>query len=212
MEEKVSYYFDHEKLRVYQKSIEFIGWIDNLLSTNLVKGSTADQILRASESIVLNIAEGNGKFTSKDRCRYFDISRGSAMECAGCLDVFFAKKKINSVELHCHRITISSVETYKFTASAVTICWTSLFPTQKNREFFLCCWILLEILVRFDTFESCVLQIIHHVIKPHCPLVLPILNYISGVCVYHDTVLVPISILQGFVCQDEPAVLFIPVP
>jgi len=63
-----------------------------------MKNSTIDQFYRASESIVLNIAEGNGKFTQKDRCRYFDISRGSAMECAGCLDVLFAKKLINNSE------------------------------------------------------------------------------------------------------------------
>ncbi|MGA2863223.1 MAG: four helix bundle protein, partial [Verrucomicrobiota bacterium] len=38
-------------------------------------------------AIVLNLAEGNGKFTSPDRCRFFDISRGSALECAAALDV-----------------------------------------------------------------------------------------------------------------------------
>ncbi|MBA4406307.1 four helix bundle protein [bacterium] len=99
MAEKESYYFDHEKLRVYHKSIEFVGWLDNILSKNGIKSSIADQIVRASESIVLNIAEGNGKFTPKDRCKYFDISRGSAMECAGCLDVLFTKEKITISEL-----------------------------------------------------------------------------------------------------------------
>jgi four helix bundle protein len=46
---------------------------------------------RASTSIVLNLAEGNGKFTSPDRCRFFDIARGSALECAAALDVLVAK-------------------------------------------------------------------------------------------------------------------------
>ncbi|WP_372370960.1 four helix bundle protein [Candidatus Uabimicrobium sp. HlEnr_7] len=36
------------------------------------------QLDRASTSIVLNIAEENGKYTPKDR--YFDIARGSALE------------------------------------------------------------------------------------------------------------------------------------
>ena len=96
MEEKEEYFFDHEKLRVYQKAVEFVEWVDNLLKKIKVKNSTTDQIDRASESIVLNIAEGNGKFTPKDRCKYFDISRGSAMESAGCLDIFFAKKLIDN--------------------------------------------------------------------------------------------------------------------
>ncbi|MCA9266917.1 MAG: four helix bundle protein, partial [Planctomycetales bacterium] len=49
------------------------------------------QLDRASTSTPLNIADGNGKFTSSDRCRFFDIARGSALECAACLDVLVAK-------------------------------------------------------------------------------------------------------------------------
>ena len=52
------------------------------------------QLDRASTSIPLNIAEGNGKYTAPDRCRYFDIARGSALECAACLDVLVAKKRL----------------------------------------------------------------------------------------------------------------------
>ena len=43
----------------------------------------------------MNIAEGNGKHTSADRCLYFDSARGSALECAACLDVLVAKKKVD---------------------------------------------------------------------------------------------------------------------
>ena len=41
-----------------------------------------------------NIAEGNGKFSIRDRCRYLEIARGSAVECAACLDVAVAKKLV----------------------------------------------------------------------------------------------------------------------
>ncbi|HZA38682.1 MAG TPA: four helix bundle protein, partial [Candidatus Baltobacteraceae bacterium] len=62
-----------------------------------VKGKAAvkDQLDRASTSIPLNIAEGNGKFAIKDRCRYLDFARGSALECAACLDVLVAKQLSN---------------------------------------------------------------------------------------------------------------------
>ncbi len=41
-----------------------------------------DQWLRAAQSIPLNIAEGNGKQSLKDKNRFFEIARGSALECA----------------------------------------------------------------------------------------------------------------------------------
>ena len=48
----------------------------------------------ASTSIPLNIAEGNGKYAAKDRCRFFDIARGSTLECAAVLDVMIKRKVI----------------------------------------------------------------------------------------------------------------------
>jgi len=56
--------------------------------------SNEGRVERASTSIPLNIAEGNGKYTAPDRCRFFDIARGSALECSACLDVLVAKKKL----------------------------------------------------------------------------------------------------------------------
>jgi four helix bundle protein len=46
-----------------------------------------DQLKRASISIPLNLAEGSGKMTHKDKKRFYSIARGSAMECAAILDV-----------------------------------------------------------------------------------------------------------------------------
>jgi four helix bundle protein len=53
-----------------------------------------DHLDRASTSIALNIAEGNGKYAPRDRCRFFDIAHGSALECAAGLDVLLAKDKL----------------------------------------------------------------------------------------------------------------------
>lgn len=89
--------FDHEKLNVYQQSIRFVAWVTDLLESIPKSIAVHDQLDRASTSVLLNIAEGNGKFTPKDRCRFFDTARGSALECAACLDVLHAKRKIDSV-------------------------------------------------------------------------------------------------------------------
>jgi four helix bundle protein len=39
----------------------------------------------------MGVAEGTGKFTSPDRCRFFDNARGSGLESAACLDAMVAK-------------------------------------------------------------------------------------------------------------------------
>ena len=87
-------YFNHEKLNVYQRSLDFIEWV-----TPHVEGvpgvmSLRNQLDRASTSIPLNVAEDNGKWTPKDRCRFFDNAHGSALECAAALDIAVVKKVI----------------------------------------------------------------------------------------------------------------------
>ena len=85
--------FDDEKLEVYQESLVpqgGIAWLEPLLQKLPKSVAVRDQLDRASTSIVLNPAEGNGKFTSPDRCRPAlrdDISRGSALEFAAALAV-----------------------------------------------------------------------------------------------------------------------------
>lgn len=85
-------YFDHEKLDVYRESIAFCAWTGDLLNSVSAKAAAKDQLDRASTSISLNIAEGNGKFSAKDRARFLEIARGSALECAAALDVLVARK------------------------------------------------------------------------------------------------------------------------
>jgi len=101
--------FDHEKLHVYQASIEFIIWMKGVLDQVPKRYSVYDQLDRASTSISLNIAEGNGKYTPKDRCRFFDIARGSALECAAALDIVVAKGIINSNEVREGKETLKKI-------------------------------------------------------------------------------------------------------
>ncbi len=84
-------YFDHEKLRVYQEALRFVAFADAVIAELPAKLAARDQLDRASTSIVLNIAEGNGKRSRADRGRYLDAARGSALECAACLDVLRVK-------------------------------------------------------------------------------------------------------------------------
>jgi four helix bundle protein len=88
------YWFDHEKLEVCREAIAFIAWLSPVLESVVRVGEVKDQLDRASTSIPLNIAEGNGKYSPKDRCRFFDTAHGSTLECAAGLDVLVAKAKL----------------------------------------------------------------------------------------------------------------------
>ncbi len=48
----------------------------------------------AAQSIPLNSVEGNGKRRLKDRARFFDIARGSALECSAIQDVLLVSEAI----------------------------------------------------------------------------------------------------------------------
>src|SRR5690349_8809318 len=101
--------FDHEKLEVYQRSLAFVTWLEPLLERLPKSLSARDQLDRASTSIVLNLAEGNGKFTAADRCRFFDISRGSTLECAAALDVLTAKSRCTASQALAGKQTLHDI-------------------------------------------------------------------------------------------------------
>jgi four helix bundle protein len=76
---------DAEKLAVYQVALEL-----QALSATLVPPQhrvLRDQMERASLSVVLNIAEGAGRRSRKDKRRFYTMARGSACECAAAVDV-----------------------------------------------------------------------------------------------------------------------------
>lgn len=91
--------FDHEKLEVYQISLRFVASATEILERIPKTLAVHNQLDRASTSIPLNIAEGTAKFTAADRCRFFDIARGSAVECVACLDVLVTKKLLTALEI-----------------------------------------------------------------------------------------------------------------
>jgi four helix bundle protein len=78
--------FDFEKLEVYTKSKRFNKSVTSFLANNKVDSTTKDQLRRASFSIMLNIAEGSGRFTKPDKRNFYIIARGSAFECVAIFD------------------------------------------------------------------------------------------------------------------------------
>lgn len=88
-------WFDHEKMDVYRKAHEFVAWCARLRSSDCVPRSTVTSLEKASTGVALNIAEGNGKFSIKNRCRFIGHARTAALQAAATLDIL-AVRQVNS--------------------------------------------------------------------------------------------------------------------
>jgi four helix bundle protein len=86
---------DVERLDVYRVAREFDAFAVGLLPPR-GSGGLRDQLSRASSSIVLNIAEGCGRFTRPEKAHFYLVARGSAMECAAIFDVALSRALISS--------------------------------------------------------------------------------------------------------------------
>ena len=90
--------FLFEKLHVYQKSVDFADVVLELTKTfPRGYGFLADQLNRAALSISANLAEGNGRYTKRDRRNFFFVARGSLQECVPLLEVGRRRGLIESV-------------------------------------------------------------------------------------------------------------------
>ncbi len=85
-------WFDHERLDVYRKALDFVRWCVGLGRSGDVARSAEITLDRTSTGVALNIAEGNGKFSAKDRCRFIDHARTAALQAAAILDVLATRQ------------------------------------------------------------------------------------------------------------------------
>ena len=67
--------------RTFNSAVSFY----HLSRTLKICGTLKEQLLRASASIALNLAEGRGKNSSKDQLKFFYIAFGSLRECQAIL-------------------------------------------------------------------------------------------------------------------------------
>jgi four helix bundle protein len=93
-------HFDHERLDVYQAGIEFVAKADEIVE-QLPRGRAylADQLQRAATSVPLNVSEGAGEFSKKDKARFYRMALRSATECAALMDVCRKVKVSDEVTL-----------------------------------------------------------------------------------------------------------------
>jgi len=88
--------FLFENLEVYKKSVELVTKT-HLALRDIHDRDIKDQLKRAALSVPLNIAEGNGRNTPKEKQQFYKTARGSLFECIPlfeiCLKLKFMPKE-----------------------------------------------------------------------------------------------------------------------
>lgn len=74
-----------ERLRVYHVALELQCLANTLVPS--VNRVLRDQFERASLSVILNLAEGCGRVSRRQKRYHYSVARGSATECAALADV-----------------------------------------------------------------------------------------------------------------------------
>jgi four helix bundle protein len=74
-----------------------------------ISRSFADQLQRASLSIPLNIAEGNGRWHKPDKRQFFWIARGSSFECVPLLEILHSRGLLPEVDYQVFRMELEEI-------------------------------------------------------------------------------------------------------
>ena len=91
--------FNHEKLHVYQRSLDVVGWLDSFLRETQLTARRGAGLDATTASLVLNIAEGNGRYSSTDHRRFLDIAHTCAINTTAALDLLVAKGCVTAVQI-----------------------------------------------------------------------------------------------------------------
>ncbi|MGE0175270.1 MAG: four helix bundle protein [Oligoflexales bacterium] len=81
--------FSFENLKVYRDSLTWVTEVNHMLKElgKHCSRTLKDQLQRASLSIPLNFAEGNGRWHKAEKKQFYWTARGSVFECVAILQV-----------------------------------------------------------------------------------------------------------------------------
>jgi four helix bundle protein len=122
---------EHERIDVYRLSIEDVTRsFEMSQSLTGLHRHARNQWLRAAQSIPLNIAEGNDKRSLKDRARFLNIARGSALECAAIQDVLVTTKGIKVQDHVAMKAMLLPSRAQSMMLTSITITSTAALSTS----------------------------------------------------------------------------------
>ncbi|MFP4296759.1 MAG: four helix bundle protein [Spirulinaceae cyanobacterium] len=100
-----------QDLRVYQLAENLANEIWKIVYQRdyFAKDTVGKQMVRAADSIGANIAEGNGRYSSKDNQRFVKIAKGSLQETQHWLRLACARKLLTQEQIEKLKLIINEL-------------------------------------------------------------------------------------------------------
>jgi four helix bundle protein len=90
--------FHHESLDVYRVGLDFIRWFVGVPGGRELTERLCREIDNSGTSVVLNVAEGNGRYSELDHHRFLEIAGASVVKAAAYLDLYRQKLRPTTFE------------------------------------------------------------------------------------------------------------------
>ena len=90
--------FHHEDLQVYRLSLDVVRWMSRCGLADILAVQAYRKLDAMATSIVLNVAEGNGRFSDADQARFLEQAHRSAARMAARLDLLERAGMPESIE------------------------------------------------------------------------------------------------------------------
>ena len=104
-------YLSIDKIEAYNKALTFSNliWDEVIKFDYFEKNSVGLQLVRAADSISANIAEGFGRYHKKDKIKFYQYAKGSALECYDWLLKCKHRKLLNDSQIQIHIETVQNL-------------------------------------------------------------------------------------------------------
>ena len=91
--------FHHEDLQVYRATLDFARWLVSQPDGRSLTNKLFRHIDEAATSMVLNTAEGNGRYAELDQSHFIEIAQKAAVKAMVYLDLSAAKRLLEPAEI-----------------------------------------------------------------------------------------------------------------
>jgi four helix bundle protein len=104
-------YLSIDKIEAYNKALTFSNllWDEVIRFDYFEKNSVGLQLVRAADSVSANIAEGFGRYHKKDKIKFYQYAKGSALECYDWLLKCKHRKLLNDSQLQSYIETVQNL-------------------------------------------------------------------------------------------------------